>query len=368
MTDPTPRDRVPAYRRVFVAEETLLGEVAEEMSGADAVGVDIEMGQRVVRRPGGVQEWVHSLALIQLAAGDLSAAVDPLRCSIDALGPLMAGPARKVFLGGGQDVTLLEKAGLPIRNIVDVGEIALALLGRREDGMAALADRIFGLHLDKTVRRADWLIRPLNPALLSYAHLDAELTLGIYRWFQREHPEIVALHERVVFDPTVPDTAPEWIQEALRRPSIDALAIALSHGVRPQEQGDELTEILRPLLREAEAPRLINRLLRLGADLELHGLLPDVLPYASSRSSLIRASAARAIGALASVEVGEAILCQLLDDPIGDVKKAAEGALRELKSARPAESEPEEEPTSAFGNDALAALEALRAQLENESN
>ena len=59
--------------------------------------------------------------------------------------------------------------------------------------MAALSRRIFGLSLDKSVRRTDWMHRPLNPALLAYAYRDAELTLLIYRWFQEHYPEAVAL-------------------------------------------------------------------------------------------------------------------------------------------------------------------------------
>src|SRR5436305_1650803 len=128
------------YRREYVQDPAALATAADALAGADAVGVDIEMGQRMIRHPGGVQEWKHILALVQIASSDVSIVVDPLRCSdLSPLAPLLAGTATKVFLGGGQDVALLEAAGIPACNVADVGEVAYAVFGRREDGMAALS-------------------------------------------------------------------------------------------------------------------------------------------------------------------------------------------------------------------------------------
>ena len=193
------------FRRLLVQDDTELARVVDELEQSEAIGVDLEMGQRAERKAGGYQEWVHILALIQIASPELSVAIDPLRISkLQLLAPLMGGPVRKVFLGGGQDASLLERSGIPARSIVDVGEVALAIFGRREDGMAALAHRVFGISLDKTVRRADWLVRPINPVLLAYAHRDAELTLLLFRWFEREYPEVVKYHERYELDPQLP--------------------------------------------------------------------------------------------------------------------------------------------------------------------
>ena len=204
------------FERVHIRSDEALQAIAPRFDSADAIGIDIEMGQHVVRRPGGVQEWTHVLALIQIASESLSVLVDPLRCNdLSPLRPLLTGSTRKVFLGGGQDSALLDAAGIPARNIVDVGEIALAVFGRREDGMAALARRIFDLSLDKSVRRTDWMQRPLNPALLAYAYRDAELTLLIYRWFQEQYPEAVALHERTLLDARLSDEVAPWITAAL---------------------------------------------------------------------------------------------------------------------------------------------------------
>ena len=116
------------FERVHIRTDDALKAIAPRFESADAVGIDIEMGQHVERRPGGVQEWTHILALIQIASESLSVVIDPLRCrDLSPLRPLLAGKTRKVFLGGGQDSALLESAGIPAHNIVDVGEIALAV-------------------------------------------------------------------------------------------------------------------------------------------------------------------------------------------------------------------------------------------------
>lgn len=355
-----------AFRRVFVDDVAGLRAVVESLQAADAVGVDLEMVQRVQRRPGGYQEWVQVLALVQIASQEISVVIDPVRCrDLSALRPLMRGATRKVFLGGGQDDALLRQEGIAAHNIVDVGEIALALFGRRQDGMAALADRIFGISLDKTVRRTDWLARPLNPVLLAYAHRDAELTLLIYRWFQRQYPDVVALHERVELEPQLPPSAPDWLREVVYRTSPDPLAVVMEEGLDPETDAGRMAEDIRRAVAESRAPRQINKLLRLAGDLGLRALLPNIVPFSESRSSLLRAASARAIGQLGELETAEPILQQLVQDPIEDVKRAADSALRELRAPRVIAEEPEDEQqSSSLDEGSRSALEHLLQQME----
>jgi hypothetical protein len=358
------------FRRGFVEDSRALQDVVAGLEASDSVGVDVEMAQRLERRAGGYQQWLHVLALIQLASDTLSVVVDPVRCpDLSPLSRFMAGKTRKVFLGGGQDAALLERSGIPARNVVDVGEVALAIFGRREDGMAALARRIFGLSLDKTVRRADWLVRPLNPTLLAYAHRDAELTLLIYRWFQHNYPAVTSLHERLELDPVLPITVSSWLREALSRPSVDPLIVLAEHGLDAANDADQLAADVRDALEQSTAPRQINRLLRIAGELGLRSLVEDISPFVDSASSLIRAAAARAIGQLADLETGVPILERLEDDPIEDVRKAADAGLRELRAPKVATAvqEREEEETSSLGENAVSALEQLRRQLEDES-
>ena len=368
MTD-TPRYDPLGFERIHIQDDETLKRIAPRFEGADVVGVDIEMGQHVERRPGGLQEWSHILALIQIASESLSVLVDPLRChDLSPLRAMLAGPSRKVFLGGGQDAALLERAGIPARNIVDVGEIALAVFGRREDGMAALARRIFDLSLDKSVRRTDWMQRPLNPALLTYAYRDAELTLLIYRWLQEQYPEAVQLHEREHLDAQLTDDAAPWILAAMTggRSGPDPLAVVMEHGFDPERDRAVLTDDMRLALAQTTAPRLVNKLVRISSDVGLTDLVPYFIDLTASRSSLIRTASARAIGVLASVDIGREPLERLKSDPIAEVKSAAEAALKDLLAPPAPESPPEAEEEPALDSASMAALRALMQSMQGE--
>jgi hypothetical protein len=358
------------FERVHVRDDETLKRIAPRFDALDAIGIDIEMGQHVERRAGGLQEWTHVLALIQIASESLSVLVDPLRCNdLSPLGLLLAGTTRKVFLGGGQDAALLEGAGIPAHNIVDVGEIALAVFGRREDGMAALARRIFDISLDKSVRRTDWMQRPLNPALLAYAYRDAELTLLIYRWFQEHYPEAVALHERLHLDARLSQHAAPWISAALagNRSAPDPLAVVMEYGFDPKRDQEVLTEDMRFALAETSAPRLVNKLVRVSSDVGLSDLVPDFILLTHSQSSLIRTAAARAIGVLATPESGEETLERLKADPVAEVKSAAEAALKDLLAPRhdeQAEDAAADEPS--LDPATVSALQALMQTMQGE--
>lgn len=356
------------FHRVFVADQSLLAELVPQLARASALGVDLEMAQRPHRLPGGYQEWVQVLALIQIASDDLSVVIDPLRChDLSPLRSVMGGALRKVFLGGGQDAALLERSGIPARNVVDVGEVALAIFGRRQDGMAALADRIFGLSLDKTVRRADWLARPLNPALLAYAHRDAELTLLIYQWLREHYPEMVALHQRKVLEPDLPASTPEWLREAASRSQTDPLAILMERSLDPARDAARLSRDVRQALRQSRSPRQTNRLLRVAGDLNLRDLLPDIVLLADSPLSLLRAAAARVMGQLADPETGGPVLQRLRQDPVEDVKRAAEAALRELRAPPAPLASQEDEPAPSLNDAARSTLAQLLQQLQDEA-
>jgi HEAT repeat protein len=112
----------------------------------------------------------------------------------------------------------------------------------------------------------------------------------------------------------------------------------------------------------------MNRLLRVAGELGLRPLLPDILPFADSASSLVRAAAARAIGQLAEPEVGEPVLERLRQDPLEDVKKAAEAGLRDLRTPKvPVAGAGEEDEAPSLAEGALSALQRLKEQLQGEA-
>jgi hypothetical protein len=292
--------------------------------------------------------------------------IDPVRVSsLRPLRTLLSGPTRKVFLGGGQDVALLEREDLPVRNVIDVGEAAYALYGRREDGMAALSKRIFGISLDKTVRRTDWLVRPLNRMLINYAFQDAELTILIYRWFQSNYPDLMAMHERAELEPELPATTPAWLREAAVRTATNPAEILAEHGVDASKETDQITaDLLTAMAAMRQAPRKVNRLIRVASELGLTRALPEIAPLADSQSSLLRASAARALGRLGTEEEAAPILERLAQDPLEDVRKAAEAGQRDLKKPKtPAPAAEEDEPAPTLNQEAVEQLQELLRQL-----
>jgi len=354
----------PTFKRVFADDEPRLASALEHLGAPEAIGIDVEMGQRIKRLPGGVTKGEQILALIQIAGNDVSLICDPLRIrDLSPLGPLMASDTVKVVLGGATDIQLLEDGGLPIHNVVDLAEVAISVFGHKEEGMRALADRALGVQIDKSIRRENWLRRPINPAMLSYAHRDAELTLQLYYWFRREHPEALTAHARKRFHPALSGEIAEWVRKYLTK-RIDALRLLKDLRIDPVTKASQLARDIRVAQSQALSPGQQRRLLRLIGEVGLAEMYDEVLPYLDSPSAVFRATAARTLGRLGNADA-KPHLEGLLNDPIPDVSAAAEVALRDLKGEKPASTrEPQtEEGEPGLNPSARLALESLREQL-----
>lgn len=360
--------RLRNFRRVFVDRPEGLKSVVESLMETDAIGLDVEMGQRIERLPGGVTKGKQLLALIQLAGDDLSVAIDPTRVrDLEALEPLMVAPIVKVVLGGATDVELLFERGLNVRTVADLAEMAISVFGHKQEGMRALADRALGVHVDKSIRREDWLRRPVDPAMLNYAHRDAELTLLLYRWFQSEHPDLIKGHVRSQLTPTPPPGVPGWIQKCLMK-RIDPVRFLKEEGVDVEGEVAQLLQDIRIARAQELTPAQERRVVRLIGELRLSALYPDVVPYAESPSSVFRSTAARALGKLAN-EAARPILHRLLEDQIPDVRTAAQVGLRDLNAGPPKTSLNDDEGAPAgLKPEALAALQRLRGALSRPAH
>lgn len=111
--------------------------------------------------------------LIQIAAGDEIALIDPLRLhELAPLFELLLAPATlKILHAAGQDLEVLHHlhpAALPAP-IFDT-QLAAALLGYgAQVSYADLVHDVLGVRLDKVHTRSDWSRRPLPPEVLAYA-------------------------------------------------------------------------------------------------------------------------------------------------------------------------------------------------------
>lgn len=112
------------------------------------------------------------LCLIQIAAADRLALIDPLAIADPApLAALLSDARRpKLLHAARQDLeALLPLCGAPLTPVFDT-QLAAALLGfPAQIGYAELVRRLLGIELEKGHTRTDWSRRPLSPEQLAYA-------------------------------------------------------------------------------------------------------------------------------------------------------------------------------------------------------
>lgn len=127
--------------------------------------------------------YYPKLCLVQVAAGDDIAAVDPIL--IDDLSPLaelFADPSvTKVLHACGQDLeVILDGMGCVCAPVFDT-QLAAAFLGMRQQvSYGSLVEAYCGVHLPKAESLTDWSRRPLDPEQLAYAEDDVRYLPGIY--------------------------------------------------------------------------------------------------------------------------------------------------------------------------------------------
>ena len=328
----TPPVGTPPARgeRLWVDRPEQLQYAATMLARADIIAVDAEFTQVRSHAQADNMSSVPRLALLQLAITDHCFIVDTLRLQdLSPLEAVVSDPDKSILLhGAGADLRVMAERGLHVMHYYDLEATSRSIFGQHESSLAAMLQRAFHLHLDKSLQRTDWTRRPLPPAMIAYAARDAEVTLALFYWLKEHYPTILQLHENTQEVETV---AP-WIDPFLRgtatvSPEM-AVAEAKTKGLlrnKAQLYADcrtALATVLHPLRR--------NRLLRLIADLSLVQLTPDILPLLHASTSDERAGAARALGRLGVKSTIEEIRT-LLQDPVQDVRKAAQTALRNLE-------------------------------------
>ncbi len=170
-----------------------LAELAAELTGTDAIGLDTEfLRERTYRA---------ELCLVQIAGRERAACVDPISLDdLQPLAPLLQAPRPvKVMHASRQDLEVLHPIAGLVSPVFDT-QIAAALAGMpAQVGYAELVRRLLGVELDKAHTRTDWSRRPLSPEQITYAlddvryllplkeHLEEELErLGRSAWLAEE--------------------------------------------------------------------------------------------------------------------------------------------------------------------------------------
>ncbi len=165
-------DSTDADNSLYIDTHSGLLDLISRLEEAPGIALDTEADS--------LHHYFEKVCLIQLAAGEENAIVDPL-CGMD-LSPLLALLARKPLILHGADYDLrmmrLTFGFLPEGEVFDT-MLAARLLGHEEFGLASLVERFFGVRLSKGGQKSDWSRRPLSDSQLRYAGDDTRYLLPL---------------------------------------------------------------------------------------------------------------------------------------------------------------------------------------------
>src|SRR5690606_27452942 len=181
------------------------------------------------------------LCLIQMAAPDVTALIDPLAPGID-LAPffrLMADESTiKVFHAARQDIEIIHRLGSLIPHPVFDTQVAAMVCGFGDSvSYDQLVQKVTGTRLDKSSRFTDWRRRPLSDKQLEYALADVTWLIDVYRHLRdqleredRAHwlnEEMQVLTARETYDPH-PDDAWKRLKMRVKKPQELAVVQAVA--------------------------------------------------------------------------------------------------------------------------------------------
>ncbi len=323
---PPPGQLPTKGQRTWVDRPEQLLHAVNVLKRASFVAIDAEFTQARTHTQRDVSTASHRLALLQLAVDGQCFVVDALRLNdLSPLAAVVENPASSILLhGAAADLRVMAERGLKVAHYYDLEATCRSIFGQHESSLAAMLQRAFHVRLDKSLQRTDWTRRPLPPAMVAYAARDAEMTLALYYWLDRHFSWALKLHESTNQNGPVATWIEPFLRGASPVPAEIAVAEAIEQGVLNQEQ---LYVDCRAALASLTHPMRRSRLLRLAADLALVELAPDIEPLLSARTAEERAAAIRALSRLEG-EQSKALIRPLLHDPVQDVRKAAQTALR----------------------------------------
>jgi len=172
---------VADFRRIENQQE--LEALAQELLSKKVVAIDTEADS--------FYHYFDKTCLVQIATRQRTYLVDPLTlggpAELAPLGPVLASPdVRKIFHAAEYDIYVLKRdCGFSFTNLFDT-MVSAQLLGYPSIGLAALAERHFGVSLPKDEQRSDWSVRPLRDSQLTYAAADVTYLIPLAEKLERE--------------------------------------------------------------------------------------------------------------------------------------------------------------------------------------
>jgi ribonuclease D len=157
---------------ILVDSRPKLAALVEAAQQEPAIGVDTESNSLFA--------YYHRVCLLQISLPGHDYVIDPLAVDVTPLGVLFASETcLKIFHAAENDILGLKRDyAFAFANIFDT-MLAARILGWPQAGLAGILGDKFAVQLNKTLQRADWGRRPLDPALLAYAQLDTHYLLPL---------------------------------------------------------------------------------------------------------------------------------------------------------------------------------------------
>ncbi|KNH06488.1 xosome subunit Rrp6P [Perkinsela sp. CCAP 1560/4] len=153
---------------MYVESERGVREVIDDLSETTEFGVDVEYKGSSDVRSGFV-------CLVQISTPQKDYIIDAMKCHrwIFLLRPYFLKPhTTKILHGASADLRwLLTNFGIYVCNLFDTS-IAMRQLCLPHCSLAYLLAHYCGVHVDKSIARHDWSIRPLPRKMLAYARTD----------------------------------------------------------------------------------------------------------------------------------------------------------------------------------------------------
>lgn len=160
---------------IYIRNSEALTAALKEMPTEGVMGLDTEtFWDRTTNR--------NTLSLVQIAPPGLDVlVVDALSTGAEALREFLEGPAPLFVAHNARfDFGVLQNAGIKAAGLIDTLQLARRGLTLSSYSLASVAEHLFGLPLDKSWRMTNWRRRPLSAGQISYAALDAKITLLVY--------------------------------------------------------------------------------------------------------------------------------------------------------------------------------------------
>ena len=155
---------------VWIDKDSELAGLRDRLIDHPRVAIDTEFHRE--------RTYFPELALLQIGSPDGIYLIDPLKCDVGILAPVLDSSVLWIAHAAQQDLEVLHLAtGVTPRNLFDT-QIASGFIGMSTPSLSALVSSTLGVNLSKGDRLTDWLRRPLTPAQCAYAandvlHLDA---------------------------------------------------------------------------------------------------------------------------------------------------------------------------------------------------